>query len=343
MMGIAALRILDPCAPRAYARLASLHRLGGTESTVLRIASGLSRDMDVSVEQAARRTAEIAGTVRFRPMDPAAASPATILVINAWDVALACHRHNPRARILVWQHLVPAAQERPALRRLADAGIEIVCVSDWLAAEIRALAGAAGPSIAVIANPIADDLHPDATPRDPDLLFFASSPKKGLDQVLAAFETLRGAIRGLRLEVADPGYLSWQHGTMPAGVCLLGTLPHPAVIAKMRAALCVFYPQTGFAETFGLVIAEANAVGCPVLVHRGLGANDEVASDARQCLDCTDARMIAARIRDWRRATPAVSLDPRFRLSAVLRRWRGHLGVRCDAAGGARGAMCDVS
>lgn len=342
-MGTAALRILDPCAPRAYARLESLHRLGGTESTVLRIATGLSRDIEVSVEQAARRTVEVAGTVRFLPMDPAKASVATILVINSWDVALACRRHNPRARILVWQHLVPAARERAMLRKLADAGIEIVCVSDALAAALRCLAGTAKPSIVVIANPIADDLHPDATPRDRDLLFFASSPKKGLDQVLAAFETLRAAIPGLRLEVADPGYLSWQHGSMPAGVRVLGTLPHPAVIAKMRAALCVFYPQTGFAETFGLVIAEANAVGCPVLVHRGLGANDEVASDASQCIDCNDAPMITARIHEWRRSPPAVSLNPRFRHSAVLRDWQQLLGVPYDAIGDELGEMSNVS
>lgn len=321
------LRIVDPCAPRAYADLASLDRLGGTEATVLRIARAISGHIEVSVEQAARRTTEVFEAVRFLPMDLAKRSAGIILVINSWRAALVCRRHNPEARILVWQHVEPGKHLRSMAGDLANAGIEVVCVSNSLAAMLRRFVGAAKVTISAIANPIADDLHPDRTPRDPNLLFFASSPHKALDQVVAAFATLRTAMPGLRLEVADPGYLTWDNGAMPAGVVGLGTLPHWAVIEKMRKALCVFYPQTRFAETFGLVIAEANAVGRPALVHRGLGANDEVVSDASQCIDGTDPQMIAARIAEWRRTPPAVTLNPRFRLSAVVRDWRQLLGA----------------
>ena len=316
------LRIVDPCAPRAYSDLANLHRLGGTEATLLRIARALSGEMEVTVEQAARRTAEISGDIRFLPMDLAKATGGTILVINSWKVALICRRHNPQARILVWQHVVPGQHQRKMVGDLADAGIEIVCVSHALGGILRRVEGGQRLAISVVANPIADDLHPDGTPRDPDLLFFASSPHKGLDQVAAAFATLRAAMPTLRLEVADPGYLNWGTDAMPEGVTMLGTLSQAAVIEKMRQSLCLFYPQTRFAETFGLVIAEANAVGCPVLVHRGLGANDEVASDPGQCIDGSDARMIEARIADWRRTPPAVTLDPQFRFSSVMAGWR---------------------
>lgn len=321
------LRIVDPCAPRAYADPARLHRLGGTEATVLHVARALAGDVEVSVEQAARLTTRIEGGVRFRPMDLATVSGGTVLVINAWNVALTCRRYDPRARILVWQHVVPGDDLRPMVADLVAAEIGIVCVSHALAATLRQFEGGSRLAISVVPNPIADDLHPDATPRDPDLLFFASSPKKGLDQVVAAFTTLRGRIPGLRLEVADPGYLTWENGNMPTGVTVLGTLPHAAVIRKMRQALCLFYPQTRFAETFGLVIAEANAVGCPALVHRGLGANDEVASDASQCIDGSDPQMIEDRIVTWRGTPPAVTLNPRFRFSAVMRDWRALLGA----------------
>lgn len=326
-MGRAALRIIDPCAPRAYADPDSLHRLGGTEATVLRIARALTDEYEVSVEQSARNTTEAVGDVRFAPMRLGRTYGGTILVINSWKAALICRRHNPQARILVWQHVEPGQNLRALAGVMAAAQIGIVAVSETFAAQLRRFAGAAKLSVFAIANPIADDLHPDATPRDRDLLFFASAPHKGLDQVLAAFATMRATVPALRLEVADPGYLDWDCGAKPEGVTVLGTLPHAAVIARMRQALCVFYPQTSFAETFGLVIAEANAVGCPVLVHRGLGANDEVASDASQCIDATDPQMIAARIAAWRQSPPAITGNPRFRQSAVVQDWRHFLGA----------------
>ena len=157
--------------------------------------------------------------------------------------------------------------------------------------------------------------------RDPDLLFFASSPHKGLDQVAAAFATLRKSIPSLRLEIADPGYLAWGNGTMPEGAESLGTLTHDQVIAKMRQALCIFYPQSRFVETFGLVIAEANAVGCPALVQWGLGANNEVTSTSDQCVDASNPSEILERIVAWRHRPPVVMLHSHFRQSAIVERW----------------------
>tara|TARA_R110002096_G_scaffold235626_1_gene425956 strand:+ start:1060 stop:1392 length:333 start_codon:yes stop_codon:yes gene_type:complete len=107
-------------------------------------------------------------------------------------------------------------------------------------------------------------------------LFFCSSPHKGLNQVFRQFAALRERFPKLTHEVADPGYLAWDTGKIPDGVWLRGSLSHDRRIGRMRRALCLFYPQDSFAETFGLVIAEANAVGTPFLVQRGLGANDEV-------------------------------------------------------------------
>lgn len=322
-----ALRILDPCAPRPYADRATLDHLGCTETTVLRIARALSGDVDVSVEQAARHTAQTSGRVRFGPMTLGKSAAGTIVVINSWDTALVCRRYNPRARILVWQHVAPGGHLGSLADCLADAGIEIVCVSRWLAAEVRRLAGAAELAISVISNPAADDLHPDRTVRDPNLLFCSSAAGAGLDDVLAAFERLRARIPDLRLELADPGHLDSAPPVLPDGAVFLGTLAHQSVISKMRKALCLFQPQTRCAETFSLAIAEANAVGCPALVHRGLGANDEIASGISQCIDASDPDMIAGRIIQWRRSSPRVTLDPRFRLSAVVRDWRQLLGT----------------
>ena len=324
-MGPAFLRFIDACAPRPYCDLGDMHGLGGTEATLIRIAKALARDMSVTVEQAARQATETRDGVMFLPIDLKRSSGRVIVVINSWKVALLVRKHNPAARICVWQHVVPGRHNRAMVTALAAAQIDIMCVSHSHAKQVRSLIGADMVRVSAILNPIADDLHPDQTQRDPDLLFFASSPHKGLDQVAARFTELRQAIPSLRLELADPGYLAWGNGTMPPGVVQLGTLTHAQVIAKMRRALCLFYPQTRFAETFGLVIAEANAVGCPALVHGGLGANDEVVSDRAQCIDATDPAQIMARLLAWRRDKPTITLKPEFRFSAVLRQWQAIL------------------
>jgi len=134
----------------------------------------------------------------------------------------------------------------------------------------------------------------------------------------------------LTLAVADPGYLAWDTGPVPEGVQFLGTLPHHELIAQMRRSLCLFYPQVTFSETFGLVIAEANAVGLPVLAHRGRGANDEVVGDAGQLVDVRKTGQIIARLRDWQTRFPAVRGNPAFRLSTVAQAWAHYLD---DTAG----------
>lgn len=314
------LRFIDPCAPRAYSDLDDMHGLGGTESTLIRIATDLGRDITVTVEQAARQDAESRTGIDFLPLNLKRAAGDVIVVVNSWKAALVSRKHNPTAQIFVWQHVIPGKHNRVMGRDLAAAGIEILCVSQSHAMMVSSfLSGQV--RVTAVPNPISDTLQPDATMRDPDLLFFASSPHKGLDQVAAAFATLRKSIPSLRLEIADPGYLAWDNGTMPEGAESLGTLTHNQVIAKMRQALCIFYPQSRFVETFGLVIAEANAVGCPALVQWGLGANNEVTSTPDQCIDASNPSEILDRIVAWRHRPPVVMLHSHFRQSAIVERW----------------------
>jgi glycosyltransferase involved in cell wall biosynthesis len=321
------LAIVDPLAPRPYAGLGdSLAGLGGTEATVVRVAGRLGPT--VTVFQSARERPEEVGGVAYAPFNPAAplpGAPDTILVVNAWKVALKLRRLHPEARLAVWLHVFPGRHNRVMGPALAAAGIGIICVSASQARFLRGYLRAPLPEISHVPNPIADDLLRDETPRDRDLLLFASSPHKGLDQVYPAFAALRARLPSLRLAVADPGYLRWPAGAPPEGVEQLGRLDPPALAEVMRRALCLFYPQTRFAETFGLVIAEANALGCPALLHRGLGANDEVASDSSQLIDAADPEQIAARVIAWRAAAPVIDARPEFRLSAVADAWRAEL------------------
>jgi glycosyltransferase involved in cell wall biosynthesis len=323
--------IVDPCCAGGYAT-SSLGRggLGGTEATVLRVARALSRDLGIEHFQKNRDSAEHceAGLMRPYPDVFEARGISTFLVINSWKVACRLRKTYPDVRIVLWLHVHPGRHNRKMAGELRAAGVEIVCVSRSHAEWLR---GFLGPDAALrighVYNPIDDDLVPDATSRDPDRLLFASSPHKGLAEVFAWFRECRKAIPGLTLAVADPGYLAWDTGPVPDGVIFLGALPHHAVIAEMRRSLCLFQPQTTFAETFGLVLAEANAVGTPVLVQRDLGANAEVAGDPEQLIGREGVGLATERLRRWRTDPPVVRCDPRFRLGAVARRWSTLLGV----------------
>ena len=326
---------VDVLAPRAYSGMpGDLAGLGGTETTLVRIAESLAPRLRVTVRQSARQEHDgLSGRVRYAGFDvrrPLPEAPATIVVVNSWKVAPRLARLHPTARVIVWQHVFPGRHNRALAPALREAGVEVICVSaahaDWL----RAFLGPDAPSIGHIHNPIDDDLFPDDTPRDPDLMLFASSPHKGLGQVFRRFEALKHRIPSLRLAVADPGYLAWPAGPVPTGVIPLGRLEKPRLVSWMRRALCLFYPQDQFAETFGLVIAEANAVGCPALLQRGLGANDEVASDPWQCIDTANPEAIAARIDDWRSAIgrrPLATGRAEFRLSQVTAQWAALLNT----------------
>ena len=220
------LTIVDTMAPRAYSdRQESLVGLGGTEATVASVAMALG--VPVDVRQAARASVETRGAVRFAPLDllhPLPGDPPHIVVINSWKVALKVRRHHPTARIDVWPHVYPGRHNRAMGRALAEAGITCLCVSACHARHMREWSLGSGLRVDHIANPIADALRPDATPRDPDLLVFASSPHKGIGQVFRAFEAARAEIPSLRLVVADPGYLRWPRGPVPGGVELVGRL-----------------------------------------------------------------------------------------------------------------------
>jgi glycosyltransferase involved in cell wall biosynthesis len=230
----------------------------------------------------------------------------------------------------------------------------VICVSDTqrhsVEAALRWMGVGHRVSALTIYNPVDDELQPDGSPIDDCKLVFLSSPNKGLKFTLDAFRAVRRAMPDARLVVGNPGYKT---GRIPriAGVEYLGPLPQHRIHAEVRTALCTFFPNFVIPETFGLVFAESRALGTPVLTH-DCGAALEVLADPAQVLPVTaahrlyeallggcatdwrilPARMAAAlglfdtyieRIRAWRAgARPVTGPDPRFRLSAVMQRWR---------------------
>lgn len=345
----------DPVCPQPYDSRSLLERaLPGTEATVTRIADGL----EAWVVQHNRTRP----WGRYRPPERAVGIEHVVVLRDPWALSRVRTLY-PGARVHLWLHdrLAPRssrgrrlAQSAGLLRELAPT---MICVSNWQRQQVEAVLRWIGLQDSLrtvrIYNPIDDALVPDASPVDEHKLVFFSSPNKGLDYAIDVFGALRGAMPDLRLVVGNPGYKTGALGCAE-GVHVLGPQPQARIHEQVRSALCTFHPNFRIPETFGLVFAESQALGTPVLTHE-CGAALEVLGDREQVLPVTAgqrgyaqvagvlgprARRVSARlmsrlglfdmyierIRAWRAgARPRVQPDPRFRLTAIVQQWRAFL------------------
>jgi len=346
----------DPSCQQPYdSRTLRQQAMGGTEATVTRVADAL----EALVVQHNRT--ETYGRYRIPERMP----EVTRVVINRDSRALPRVRDlYPNARIYLWLHdqLRPGSKRAGWLASTADLLREvratIVCVSDsqrrGVDAALRTMRLEDAVQTHTIYNPIDDALAPNGAAVDRDKLVFFSSPNKGLKFTLDAFRALRRRMPDLRLVVGNPGY-KVRKSTAIDGVEYLGPQPQTRIHEEVRSALCTFFPNFVIPETFGLVFAESNALGTPVLTA-DCGAAAEVIGDRNQILPVTaaqrmyegllthvspgwragPARAAAAfglfdayveRIEAWRSgARPQVGADPRFRLAAIGEKWRALLG-----------------
>ena len=324
--------IVDPVATTQYdERDLERDALGGTEATVVRIAEGLALDHLVVVAQSTRewyRTGP-GGVVyapyrhksEFRDHDVDA-----VVVVRAHKVLPRLRRRFPDASMYLWMHCNPGRRLRTLARTCVETDTTVVAVSDYHLEAMTRFYARHDPAAAKhlkatrIYNPVAPGLAPDGTPWDPNKLLFLSSPHKGLEQVLDVFGMLKRRCSDFRLCVANPGYLNWRVPRTD-GVIMLGKLRHDEVVAHLRDSLCLFYPQTTFEETFGLVFAEANAVGTPVIAHAH-GAAPEILDDAAQLCDGANIVHVCDRVLQWRGgARPVPEPVERFALPRVLAEW----------------------
>lgn len=308
---------VDPVCPTPYSAASlEVSGLGGTEATVIRIAERL----DATVAQHCR----VEQDGRYVPY-ASVRSATHVVVLRKPSIALEWHQRCANAKSYLWLHdlITPGSQHAQELSGLSgvlkDLGTVVVCVSAFHRQQALSALGWMGRQtrrVVAIYNPIADDLQPTDGGFDPHKLVFVSQPRKGLDFALQAFRYLQARDANYRLVIANPGYRSHVQASQP-GVVWAGALPHALAINQMRNALCVFYPNFHYPETFGLVFAESNAVGTPVLTY-DIGAAREVLQDARQLMTLDSS---LARAWRWSRKVPR----------GWLRRKVIELGARKDA------------
>ena len=331
---------IDPTCPRPYdtATLRS-QGLGGTEATIVRIANALAATDEVVVCQHNRTGSQVdSPTLSFVSMDGVAdvvpGADHVVFVKKAQGIGDLAGR--TRARLWLWLHNYIVEEQLFYWTDHVRHRLGILCVSATHADHMRQAWGRLPANRLTLGfigrggvgyhhNPIDESLQPSAdVARDPHKLVFFSSPHKGIEQVIAAFAEAQRRRPALRLFIADPGYLKMREPGLLAhpGIVHLGSIPQAEVARHVREAFCVFYPQSRRPETFGLVYAESNAVGTPVLAH-DFGAAREVLSRANPPFDARDPEAVVARLFEWMDGgPPVVGPDPRFSIAAVTAGWK---------------------
>ncbi len=325
---------LDNTYPKAY-QLSTLNEqaIGGTESSVVKTALILSQRYNVFVVQKYReeeyRESESLSFIPKTQMHKL--NPDFIVVLRKYPLLKGLKKQFPQAKLFLWLHTYKNTEYVFKRVGLSKTNTTIICNSKTHAkhtAQIlnKSILGSLfslfskKTTVAYCYNPIAKPKTPTVK-RDINKLLFFSSPNKGLKQVVKCFNAINKKLPDLRLYIANPGYKDDKSIELNENIIVLGSLPHHQMMRHVAESLCVFYPQDSFAETFGLIYAEANALGTPVLAH-DIGAAREILHPNNPLIDAKDYLHIEKMIIAWQKEFPQVAYKKEFNDENISKQWQ---------------------
>lgn len=318
----------DPSSPRGYDHESLLNEsLGGTEGTVIRIAEKLGEKYTVVVAEKKKTTSTTSKNVQYIPFSPFLLSMPwhAVIVLRNFDTVMRVRDALPNTPLWLWAHDLVETRFLTYVHLLKKKNIGVITVSEfhkkqWKDLRLIDPLIPEFPLIKVIYNPIDDNLKPDDTPVNKAKLLFPSAAWKGLDNTIRVFKNLKKIQSDFELVITNPSYHETKIITHN-GVHYLGSQTHARNIQEMRSSLAVFQMNHEAPETFGLVFAEANAVGTPCLAHP-FGAATEVLTNPDQLINTYDREAVIQKILDWRfKERPSVDIPDKFRLSQVIKEW----------------------
>ncbi len=329
----------DTSHPKAYDfNDLAAQAMGGTESSLLRTAKILNdQGHQVTIFQQQRtdnieqHNIHFIGPQDLSELQSAEHAPEHVIVLRKFPQLINFKQHFPKARLHLWIHtyknweyvLKRSIRFKPAWQLITNSHTHNQhcdkLINRGLLGRIYNLFKPK-VSIKTCYNPIPAELaeYPEQI-RDINKLLFLSAPNKGLDQVLKTFQQINRQLKDLQLYIANPGYRDDQPEEIP-NVHYLGALPAEQVKQHIATSLCVFYPQNTFAETFGLIYAEANALGTPVMAH-DIGAARETLHPNNPLINAEDNYQITKTLVAWQRALPEVSYREEFDAPAIYQQW----------------------
>lgn len=322
---------IDCSASQPYDRKSLENKpLGGVESSVIRVAEGLGAlGISVAVVKASDESAQIhhqefepimgqfAYFMHEKELDKMAARYLVCLRGPMHLDRLGSFNKIPTQKF-VWCHDLASENIQYWRPSLIRNNATVVAVSEWHKNQIKQHLDY--DKITAIYNPVDESLY--SYKRDKvnrDLMVWASSPHKGLDKALGTFKKIHEQLPNLRLLIYNPGYIRGDVVINP-GALYYGPTTLRNVWLNIKNALCLYY-ATDFQETFGLVQAEANAIGCPVLGYN-TGALPETINDSFQLTEPGNEAHLINRLCQWYHGEePQIKGRNEFRLNSVLTKW----------------------
>lgn len=215
----------------------------------------------------------------------------------------------------------PHAHDQPAVRELSRQNERwswtgIAYVSEWQRQcyekflyvprdKGRVLRNAVSPAFAAVADAAtAGAVAPWFATGEAPILFYTSTPFRGLDVLLRAFPAIRAELPGTRLRVYSSMSVYQVNAAQDKyralydlcrsieGVDYVGSLGQSRLAHELAGAAALAYPST-FAETSCIAVLEAMALGAAVLTTR-LGALPETTAGFASMVESqTDADRLA--------------------------------------------------
>jgi len=334
---------LDNTYPKPY-QLATLKQqaIGGTEASIVKTAAILSSSYHVIVAQKFRSETTIEHEdLHFIPKKEMYSLQVDfIIVLRKYTLLKLLQQKFPSAQLFLWLHTYKKIEYVFKRRGLEKTKTTVICNSQThrddtdrllnltvLAKLFSIFVKTARVTFCYnpISNPPKAHLNKLNYKKDKNKLLFFSSPNKGLQQVLNCFEYINKELPQLRLYIANPGYKTDSTIQENKNITILGSLPHEEMMSHVKGSLCVFYPQDTFSETFGLIYAEANSYGVPVLAH-DIGSAKEILDKKNQLVDVRNYQQIIQVIKSWQNEYPKISYNHAFTDERILQQWQKLLG-----------------
>lgn len=308
---------LDLCCPKPYSPTTLLNEpMGGTEATVVRVAEALGETHEVYVAQKGREEPENRKAV-YGPLVEDGNYDRVVTLRDVRGIPF-IKRTWPRAACILWCHDEIYSLLAQHAELLKD--VLVLGVSNYHKHRITEALLGKNVKVDYVYNPVVTQT-PSIVDRGKGVsLLYFSSPHKGLRATLDVFRKVRSEIPEFHLLVANPGYYQLDD-IKQEGVEVLGELPHSEVLKQVAQSFAILHCNAEFPETFGLVHAEANTLGVPVITST-LGASREILTNFReQCVNIKNPDAVIGQLKKWQKNYPVIVGKPEFKLENVMRKW----------------------
>ena len=324
--------------------------LGGTQSTLLRIASELALHHNIYISQVNRNERYVEEGITYIHSSEGQSGnefvPDIIIILRKYKLLKNYSQIYPQAKLFVWVHNFQNYDILGRRHWIAKTNAQVICVSQCHQDYINKILNGTFSwifrlltfqfkkiPISYIYNVIDSEFSYVNGDIDLNKLLFFSTANKGLKEVLNHFSVLIKKAPDYKLYIAGTtkeqlaGFKLDNSLLNSDSIVLLGKIPKSEIISHLRNSFCVFYPQHVHPETFGLIYIEANCVGTPVLAH-SFGSTSEVIGNQDQLVNARSSKDVVNKMLEWKKNDrPEVSCQDKFQLYNIVKKWNSTLGL----------------